>query len=157
MLVPQLKIPVSQQFNTCYPCRSTRRNGTKKTKRQHITKRQQSKARLSLTPHHLQELLSVGTLDDANPLGGQLSILQKEFQHNEPGNGGEGGGGIIMHGRSFRNSRIPTIPERSMSGFHRPGGRCLHLMRSAAVNWSVSRTHQGWASSFYYYSKNNRL
>ena len=55
--------------------------------------------------------------------------------------GGKRGGGVldrrdvldIMHGRSRMtiDPRIPTMPGRSMSGFHRPGRHCLHQARSA--------------------------
>ena len=42
----------------------------------------------------------------------------------------EGGRGvlIVMDGRSRMtiDPRIPTMPGRSMSGFHRPGRHCLH-------------------------------
>ena len=34
--------------------------------------------------------------------------------------------------------RIPTRPERSMSGFHRPGRHFLHQAQSA-VRWRASR------------------
>ena len=39
----------------------------------------------------------------------------------------------LMHGRSriTVDPRIPTMPRRSMSGFHRPGRHCLHQARSA--------------------------
>ena len=38
-----------------------------------------------------------------------------------------------MHGRGriTINPRIPTMPGRSMSAFHRPGRHCLHQARSA--------------------------
>ena len=55
------------------------------------------------------------------------------------GKGAEGWGGgrgvldrrdvlDLMHGRSrmIIDLRIPTIPGRGMSGFHRPGRHCLH-------------------------------
>ena len=46
-----------------------------------------------------------------------------------------GSGGVldIMHGRSRMtiDPRIPTMPGRSTSGFHRPGRHCLHQARSA--------------------------
>ena len=53
---------------------------------------------------------------------------------------GRGGELIIMHGRSRMNidPRIPTMPGRSTSGFHRPGGHRLHQSRSA-VRCSASR------------------
>ena len=51
------------------------------------------------------------------------------------------GGGIldrrdvldVMHGRNRMtiDPRIPTMPGRSMSDFHRPGRQCLHQARSA--------------------------
>ena len=73
----------------------------------------------------------------------------------------EGGGGIVrksrsgkigermggvgectqfVHGRSRMtiDPRIPTMPGRSMSGFHQPGRHCLHHARSA-VRCSASR------------------
>ena len=39
----------------------------------------------------------------------------------------------LMHGRSrvTIGSRTPTMPGRSMSGFHKPGRHCLHQARSA--------------------------
>ena len=39
----------------------------------------------------------------------------------------------LMHGRSRMtiDPRIPTMPGRSMSGFHRPGRHYLHQVRSA--------------------------
>ena len=39
----------------------------------------------------------------------------------------------LMHGRSRMSidRRIPTSPGRSMSGFHRPGRRCLYQALSA--------------------------
>ena len=47
---------------------------------------------------------------------------------------------IIMHGRSRMtiHPRIPTLPVRSTSGFHRPGRQRLHRARSA-VRCSASR------------------
>ena len=47
---------------------------------------------------------------------------------------------IFMHGRSGMTiePRILAMPERSMSGFPRPGRRCLHQARSA-VRCSASR------------------
>ena len=38
-----------------------------------------------------------------------------------------------MHGRTRKtiNPRIPSMPGRSTSGFHRPGTQCLHQARSA--------------------------
>ena len=49
-----------------------------------------------------------------------------------------GGVLIIMHGRSGMtiDPRIPTIPGRRTSGFHRPGRHCLHQARSAARCWA---------------------
>ena len=54
---------------------------------------------------------------------------------------GRGEGGVLdrrdvldlMHGRSrvTVDLRIPTMPVRSISGFHRPGRHCLHQARSA--------------------------
>ena len=57
--------------------------------------------------------------------------------------GGAGGVGvysIFMHGRCRMtiDARIPTMPARSTSGFHRPGRHCLHQVRSA-VRCSASR------------------
>ena len=46
---------------------------------------------------------------------------------------GEGGGVlIVMHGRSRTtiDPRIPAMPGRSTSGFHRPCRHCLHEARS---------------------------
>ena len=39
----------------------------------------------------------------------------------------------LIHDRSRMtvDPRIPTIPERSMPGFHRPGRHCLHQERNA--------------------------
>ena len=40
-----------------------------------------------------------------------------------------------MHARSSRmaiDPRVPTMPGRSMSGFHRPGRRCLHQARASS-------------------------
>ena len=58
------------------------------------------------------------------------------------GGGGVGGGvySILMHGRSPMaiDPGIPTLPGRSMSGFHRPGRHCLHQAQSA-VSCSASR------------------
>ena len=44
-----------------------------------------------------------------------------------------------MRGRSRMtiDPRIPTIPGRSRSGFHKPGGHCLHQAQSA-VRYSAS-------------------
>ena len=44
----------------------------------------------------------------------------------------------VMHGRSRMtvDPRIPTIPGRSTSGFHRPGRHCLHQTRSAVRCWA---------------------
>ena len=52
----------------------------------------------------------------------------------------EGGALIIMHGRSRMtiNSRIPKMPGRSTSGFHRPGRHSLHHTRSARRCWTSS-------------------
>ena len=49
-----------------------------------------------------------------------------------------------MHGRSRTtiDPRIPPMPGRSTSGFHRPGRRCLHQARSA-VRCSASRMKWG--------------
>ena len=46
----------------------------------------------------------------------------------------------VMHGpsRMTIDPRIPTMPGRSTSGFHRPGRHCLHQARSA-VRCSASR------------------
>ena len=43
-----------------------------------------------------------------------------------------------MHGRSRINidPRIPTMPGRRTSGFHRPGRHCLHQARSAVRCWA---------------------
>ena len=40
---------------------------------------------------------------------------------------------VLMHGRSRMtiDPRIPKMPGRSTSGFHRPGRPCLHQARSA--------------------------
>ena len=55
---------------------------------------------------------------------------------------GIGGGGCtqFVHGRSRMtiDARIPTMPGRSTSGFHQPGGHYLHQVRSA-VRCSASR------------------
>ena len=59
---------------------------------------------------------------------------------------GQGGGVLdIMHGRSRMtiDLRIPTMPERSTSGFHPPRGHCLAPKREAPgdvrrVAWKVS-------------------
>ena len=40
--------------------------------------------------------------------------------------------------RKTKEPRMPTIPERSTSGFHRLGGHCAHQARSA-VRYSASR------------------
>ena len=42
--------------------------------------------------------------------------------------GGHGGGTHVMHGRSCKtiDPRIPTMPGRITSGFHRPGRHCFH-------------------------------
>ena len=52
------------------------------------------------------------------------------------------GGGVlmIMHNgsRVAIGPRIPTLPGRNTSGFHRPGRHCLHQARSA-VRCSASR------------------
>ena len=40
--------------------------------------------------------------------------------------------------------RIPTISERSTSGFPRPGSHCLH-QAPGAVRCSASESHGGWA------------
>ena len=50
------------------------------------------------------------------------------------------GGAQFVHGRSRMtvDPRIPTVPGRSMSGFHQPGRHCLHQARSA-VRCSASR------------------
>ena len=44
-----------------------------------------------------------------------------------------GGGTQFGHGRSrvAIDPRIPTMPGRSMPGFHHPGILCLHQARSA--------------------------
>ena len=46
----------------------------------------------------------------------------------------------FMHGRSRMtiDPRIPAMPERSMTGVHRPGRHCLHQARNA-VRCSASR------------------
>ena len=53
---------------------------------------------------------------------------------------GRGGGGY-MHGRRRRNIdlRIPTMPGRSMLGFHRRGSHCLHQARSSVRCLAASR------------------
>ena len=46
----------------------------------------------------------------------------------------------LMHGRSRMtiDSRIPTMPGRSMSGFNRRGSRhCLYQARSAVRCWAI--------------------
>ena len=45
----------------------------------------------------------------------------------------------VMHGRSRMtiDCRIPTIPGRSMSGFHRPGRHCLHQERGVVRCWAT--------------------
>ena len=52
------------------------------------------------------------------------------------------GGGCtqVVHGRSSMtiDLRISTMPGRGTSGFHQPGGHCLHQARSA-VSCSASR------------------
>ena len=54
--------------------------------------------------------------------------------------GGGGGGTQCVHGRSRMTTypRIPTMPGRSISGFHQPGKHCLHQARSA-LRCSASR------------------
>ena len=44
----------------------------------------------------------------------------------------------VMHGRSRMtiDPRIPTMPGRSTSGFHRPGRHCLHQARNAVRCWA---------------------
>ena len=42
----------------------------------------------------------------------------------------EGGVLIVMHERT-RKTRIPNMPGWTTSGFHQPGGLCLHEARSA--------------------------
>ena len=58
------------------------------------------------------------------------------------GRAGRGGGvnSIFIHGRGGMTTdpRISTTPGRSMSGFHQPGGHCLHRARFA-VRCSASR------------------
>ena len=43
-----------------------------------------------------------------------------------------------MHGRSRMtiDPRTPTMPGRSMSGFHRPGRHCMHRAQSAVGRWA---------------------
>ena len=45
-----------------------------------------------------------------------------------------------MHSRSLKtiDTRIPTMPRRSTSGFHRPGRYCVHQAQSG-VRFSASR------------------
>ena len=47
--------------------------------------------------------------------------------------GGEGGLLVVVHGRSrmIIDPRIPTVPARSTSDSHGPGGHWLHQARSA--------------------------
>ena len=58
------------------------------------------------------------------------------------GGGERGGGGCtqFVHDRSRMSidPRIPTMPGRSTSGFHKPRRHCLHRARSA-VRYSASR------------------
>ena len=39
--------------------------------------------------------------------------------------------------------RIPTTPEQRASGFHRPGGRCVHHALGETVRCSASRMMGG--------------
>ena len=52
--------------------------------------------------------------------------------------GGGGGTHLCMAVVVTIDPRIPTMPERSTSGFHQPGRQCLHQGRSA-VMCSASR------------------
>ena len=65
--------------------------------------------------------------------------------------GGLGGGGvlIVVHGRSRMtiDYRIPKMPARSTSGFHRPGRSCLHQARNALT--CSAKSHEKWAASYY--------
>ena len=71
-------------------------------------------------------------------VGGTFEEARKEVRGGEGRKGGEGGGVLdrrnvfdLMHGRSRMtvDPRIPTMPGRSMLGFHRPGKHCLHHAR----------------------------
>ena len=59
--------------------------------------------------------------------------------------GGERRCSHIMHGRShvIIDPCIPTMPGRSMSGFHRPGRHCLHQERSTGGCWASRMKGEG--------------
>ena len=61
--------------------------------------------------------------------------------------GGRGWCTHVMHGRSrvTIDPRVPIMPGRSTSGFHRPGRHCLHQARSRQV---LGESHEGRAASF---------
>ena len=69
------------------------------------------------------------------------SELARDWTVNRGFSLSDRGGGVLerrdmldlMHGRSRMtiDARNPTIPGRSMSGFHRPGRYCLHQARNA--------------------------
>ena len=67
---------------------------------------------------------SVGGLEEVATRG----LLLRLKIHPE-----EGGSTQFVHGRSRMTigPRIPTMPERSKSGFNQPGRYCLHQARSA--------------------------
>ena len=79
-------------------------------------------------------------------------LFLKEGQGRGKGAGEEGKvGGVldIMHdlSRMTIDPRIPTMPGRSTSGFHRPG-RCCLLHQSAKHREVFSESHEGWALSY---------
>ena len=47
----------------------------------------------------------------------------------------EGGDGGCAHYSYDQDPRIPPMPERSKSGFHRPDRHCLHQARSTLRCW----------------------
>ena len=59
--------------------------------------------------------------------------------NNKPLNPAVVGCTHVMHGgsRMTTDPRIPTMPERKTSGFHRPGRHCLHQARSAVRSHEV--------------------
>ena len=90
-------------------------------------------------PAEVEESSQVKWLGLLHSGGGGLGCCFVVGRFQEGLSGGRGGGYThFMHNRSIctLNPRIPTMPERSMSGFHPAGRHCVRQAPSAVRHWA---------------------
>ena len=71
-------------------------------------------------------------------LDSRSCIICWVFTFGREAGAGRGGCTRVVNGRSRMavDPRIPTMPGRSMSGFHQTGRHCLHQARSTVRSWT---------------------